>query len=291
MANELEGKVVLLTGGTEGIGKAAALALAQRGASLTLVGRKPEKAAQVVAELKAASGNPRVEPLLGDLSRLAEVRRLAAEFKARHGRLDVLVNNAGAAFRAPLLGPDGYELTFALNHLAYFQLTTALLDLLRSTPGARVVSTSSAMHTVGALDLERTPTSLEGPGWRAYGTSKLCNILFTRELQRRLEGTDASANCFHPGTVRTRFGAFGGDLGPLMNFGYALVRPFARTPEQGADTLVWLASAPEAAALKGQYVSDRRPVAPSRRARDPRLAEALWARSEQLCAEAVARPG
>ncbi len=280
---DLNGKVFLVTGATDGIGKAAAMEFARRGAALTLVGRNPAKTRQVLAQLRAASGNPNLDHLLCDLSRLADVRRAADEFKARHDRLDVLVNNAGATFRAPVMGPDGIELTFALNHLAYFQLTTALLDLIRKTPGARVVSTASAMQARGKLDLQKTPTSLEGPGWRAYATSKLANVLFTKELQRRLAGTTATANCFHPGTVRTRFGAFGSDLGLLTNAIYALAKPFSKTPEQGADTLVWLATSPDAASLRGEYVSNRRPVSPSGPATDTRLAEALWALSERLC--------
>lgn len=288
MAQDLTGKVFLVTGATEGIGKAAVTNFAKRGATVTLIGRNKEKTERVVNELKAASGNHNLDCLVCDLSRLADVRRAAEEFKAKHGRLDVLVNNAGATFKSPVIGPDGFELTFALNHLSHFQLTHSLFDLIRQTPGARVVSTSSGMQARGALDLQKTPTSLEGPGWRAYATSKLANILFTKELQRRLEGTTATANCFEPGTVRTQFGAFGSDLGFLMNLVYALARPFARTPEQGADSLIWLATSPEAASLRGEYVSNRRPVSPSSQARDPKLASDLWELSEKLCAEAAA---
>lgn len=143
---DLTGRTFLVTGATDGIGKAAATEFAKRGASVTIVGRNREKAERVLAEMESASGNRRLDLLLCDLSRLADVRRAALEFKASRSRLDVLVNNAGATFRAPVPGPDGFELTFALNHLAYFQLTTSLLDLSRNTPGARVVSTSSAMH-------------------------------------------------------------------------------------------------------------------------------------------------
>ena len=222
MSQDLAGKVFLITGATDGIGKAAAMDFAKRGASLTIVGRNKEKTEQVLAELRSASGNERLELLLCDLSRPADVRRAAEAFKAQHDRIDVLVNNAGATFRSPVMGPDGIELTFALNHLAYFQLTTSMLDLIRKTPGARVVSTSSAMQARGVLNLEKTPTSLDGSGVGAYAASKLANVLFTKELQRRLEGTTATANCFHPGTVRTRFGAFGSDLGVLLNVVYAL---------------------------------------------------------------------
>jgi NAD(P)-dependent dehydrogenase (short-subunit alcohol dehydrogenase family) len=289
MTQDLVGKVLLITGATDGIGKAAAMDFARRGATLTIVGRNREKSAHVLAELKEPSGNQNLDLLICDLSRMADVKRAAEEFKAKHDRIDVLVNNAGATFKPLVKSADGFELTFALNHLAYFQLTTALLDLIRKTPVARVVSTSSAMHARGALDLRKTPTSLEGSGTRAYATSKLANILFTKELQRRLSGTTATANCFHPGVVRSRFGAFGSDMGVLLNVVYALVKPFSKTPEQGADSLIWLATSPEAASLEGQYVSDRRPVTPSKQAMDPKLAADLWTLSEKLCAEAAAR--
>jgi NAD(P)-dependent dehydrogenase (short-subunit alcohol dehydrogenase family) len=285
MAQDLAGKVFLVTGATDGIGKAAAMEFARRGASLTIVGRSQEKTEKVFRELRAASGNERLDLLLCDLSRPADVRRAADEFKAKHNMLDVLVNNAGATFRKPTMGPDGIELTFALNHLAYFQLTISLLDLIRRTPGARVVSTSSSMQARGRLDVQKTPTSLEGSGPGAYATSKLANILFTKELQRRLSGTTATANCFEPGMVRTQFGGFGSDQGLLLNLVYALAKPFSSTPEHGADSLIWLATSPQAASLKGEYVSKRRPVSPQKQALDAKLAADLWALSERLCAE------
>lgn len=286
---DLAGKIFLVTGATEGIGKAAATEFAKRGATLTIIGRNREKTEQVLKELEAVSGNKNLDLLICDLSRLADVRRAAGAFRVKHDRLDVLANNAGVTFKSPVMGPDGFELTFALNYLAHFQLTSSLLDVIRHTPGARVVSTSSGMQVRGVLDLQKTPTSLEGPGWRAYATSKLANILFTKELQRRLEGTTATANCFEPGTVRTKFGAFGSDLGFLMNLVYALAKPFAKTPEQGAESLIWLSTSPEAASLRGEYISNRRPVSPSKQARDPKLASDLWTLSEKLCAEAAAR--
>ena len=285
MDTSLRGKTILITGATDGIGKAAARAFAQGGAHLTLVGRNPEKTARVREELILASGNPDIHSLICDLSRMADVKRAAEGFKGSHSRLDVLVNNAGATFRKPLPGPDGIELTFALNHLAYFQLTMALLDLLKATPGARVVSTSSAMQARGRLDLERTPTSLTGSGPGAYATSKLANILFTKELQRRLADTTVTANCFEPGMVRTQFGGFGSDQGLLLNLVYALAKPFSVTPEQGADSLIWLATSPEAAPLKGEFISKRKPILPQQQALDPRLAAGLWTLSERLCAQ------
>jgi NAD(P)-dependent dehydrogenase (short-subunit alcohol dehydrogenase family) len=287
MTQDLAGKVILITGATDGIGKAATTEFAKRGATLTIVGRNKQKTEQVLAELKAASGNQNIDVLLCDLSRIADVKRAAEQFKAKHDRLDVLVNNAGATFKTPTLGPDGFELTFTLNHLAYFQLTTSLLDLLRRTPGARVVSTSSGMQARGKLDLEKTPTSLESSGPGAYATSKLANILFTKELQRRLDGTTVIANCFEPGTVLTQFGGFGSDQGFLLNLVYTLAKPFASTPEQGADSLVWLATSPDATSLKGEYVSKRRPARPQKQALDTKLAADLWTLSEKLCEKAT----
>jgi NAD(P)-dependent dehydrogenase (short-subunit alcohol dehydrogenase family) len=291
MEHDLSGKVFLLTGGTDGIGKAAATEFARRGADLTILARNEAKAERVVSELKMHTGNDRIRYLLCDLSRMADVRRAADEFKLRPDRLDVLVNNAGATLRNPMLGPDGIELTFALNYLSHFLLTLSLLDVIRGTKNARVVSTSSAMQARGTLDLNITPTSVDGPGWRAYATAKLATILFTMELQRRLAGSTATANCFEPGMVRTQFGGFGTDLGFFLNLVYAIARPFAKTPQQGADSLIWLATCPEARPLMGQYISQRRPAIPAKQARDPDLALQLWVMSEALCARALSPAG
>lgn len=280
---DLDGRVMLVTGATEGIGKAAALNFARRGARLTIVGRNAEKTARVLEELKAASGNADLDALLGDLSKLADVRDVAAKFKAKHDRLDVLVNNAGGIFSKPQTSAEGYELTFAVNHLAHFQLTVALLDLIRATPNARVISTSSHAHRVGNVDLATTPTTHRG--FKTYATSKLANILFIKELARRLEGTTATANAFNPGYVHT--GIMKNDASAaftlLLNVSGRL---FARTPEQGADTLVWLATAPECGALRGEYVSDRKKATVASQALDAKLATELWALSERLCAAA-----
>lgn len=286
MKQDLIGKIILVTGATNGIGKAATTEFAKRGASVTLIGRDQEKTEQIVNELKASTANPNLDYILCDLTKLADIRLAAEEFKSKHDRLDVLVNNAGATFKKPVLGPDGYEITFALNHLAYFQMTTALLDLIRKTPNARVVSTSSSMQARGKLDLAQTPYNTEVSGPRAYGTSKLANILFTKELQRKLEGTSAVANCFEPGMVNTSFGAFGTDQGWFINLVYKLAQPFAVTPEQGADSLIWLATSAEAASLKGQYISKRKIAKPAKQALDDKLATDLWILSEELCEKA-----
>ncbi len=282
MEKDLTGKVFLVTGATEGIGKAAAREFAQRGATMTIVGRNREKTEAVLAELKQEGGGQPLLAIIGDLSRIAEIRRVAAEFKAKHDRLDVLVNNAGAVFNRHLTTPDGFEMTFALNHLGYFLLAHELEDLLRKTPGARVVSTSSGAHRMGRIDLDdiaRRPSGRSGFG--VYGDSKLANILFTRELARRLADAGVTVNCFHPGFVQTRFGLDnGGFFGGSIKFAASL---FARTPEKGAETLVWLATSPDAAKVSGEYFHDKKVARTSAAARDDAMARKLWEMTAQLC--------
>jgi NAD(P)-dependent dehydrogenase (short-subunit alcohol dehydrogenase family) len=267
---------VILTGATRGIGRAAAIELARRGAEVAVIGREPDRVRET-AEEAGAHGH------VADLARMDEVRRLAAELLDHYPRIDVLANNAGAMFTARHTTPDGYEQTFALNHLAPFLLTNLLLDRLTES-GGRVVTTSSDAHRGGLLDLDDLQS--EHGRFRAiqvYGTTKLCNILFTRELQRR--NPAIAANCFHPGVIRTGFGK---NDGALVRIGLTLAGPFLRSPESGASTLVWLALDPAAGELRGQYVEKQRPVQPSAQARDDRLAAELWQRSEQLAAPAHA---
>lgn len=281
MSDSLKGKTFLVTGATEGVGKAAAHHFAQRGGSVTLVGRNPEKTARVVSQLKSATGNNEVDYLLADLSSIAQVRAVADAFRARHDRLDVLVNNAGAVFKSREVTVDGLERTFALNHLSYFQLTVRLLDLLQRAPGARVVSTSSGAHAVGKMDLDAVATRERYSIPAAYADSKLANVLFTRELARRLAGTGVTANCFHPGWVASGFALNnGGFIARLLS----VVAPvLARSPEQGADTLVWLATSAEAAAWTGEYFSNRAVRRTAQRGQDSALAARLWELSERLC--------
>jgi NAD(P)-dependent dehydrogenase (short-subunit alcohol dehydrogenase family) len=272
----------LLTGATEGIGKAAGRVFTERGATLALTARNREKGQRLVAEWQAATGNERIELFVGDLSKLADVRAVAKAFRARHDRLDVLANNAGALFTKYALSPDGFEMTFALNHLSYFLLTHELVDLLERTKGARVVSTSSAAHRSGKIDLDtiaRRPS--KKVGFPTYCDSKLANILFTRVLARRLAGTGVTANCFHPGFVRTGFGHNdGGFMSAAIAVSSAL---FARTPEKGAETLVWLATSAEAASHTGEYFHDCAVGRTAPLASDDALADGLWTLSEKLC--------
>ena len=282
MNGDLADKVILLTGATEGIGKAAARALARRGATLVLVGRNERKAEAVRAELaQARGGDEGLEVLLGDLSKLADVRAVAASFRASHDRLDVLANNAGAVFSDYRVSADGFEMTFALNHLSYFLLTHELLPLLKATAGARVVSTSSGAHMRGKLDLATVAKRAGRAGFSAYSDSKLANVLFTSELARRLAGSGVATSCFHPGFVAT---GFGHDTNAFMASAIKLSAAlFARTPEKGAETLLWLATSPEAAGARGGYYFDRKPGRTSSRAKDDALAAGLWALSEKLC--------
>src|SRR5215207_6225037 len=214
-------KIILITGATNGIGKAAALELAKQGNTVVIVGRNPAKTQATVEEIKQQSGNSAVEGLIADLSSLADVRRLADEFRQRHSRLDVLINNAGALFAERELTVDGYEMTFAVNHLAYFLLTNLLLDLLKASAPARIVNVASDAHkgmkiNFDDLQLEKNYGGMMGP---AYGQSKLANILFTYELARRLAGTGVTVNALHPGLVRTGFaGNMGAVAAATINF-------------------------------------------------------------------------
>jgi NAD(P)-dependent dehydrogenase (short-subunit alcohol dehydrogenase family) len=287
MPEDLADKVFLVTGATMGIGKAACREFARRGATLGIVGRSREKTERVRTELVADSGNDRIEPFIGDLSQIAEVERIAADFRTRHQRLHVLVNNAGAMFTERRESADGFELTFALNHLAYFVLTQELWGLLADTPGARVVSTASAAHEAGVIDLQDIAYATKSySGWRAYGASKLANILFTRELARRAGGRFI-ANCVHPGWVATGFALNNRGVMPMLIrlFGSVL----ARSPAKGAETVVWAATSPEAARLNGEYLHDCSVARASDLARDDALAAGLWELSERLVASAHAR--
>ncbi len=266
--------VVVITGATRGIGQAAAVELARRGAELSIVGREPDRVRTVAEQAKATGGGAPVHEHVADLSRMADVRGLAEQLRAQHDHIDVLANNAGALFASRRLTPDGFEQTFALNHLAPFLLTNLLLDRLA---GGRVVTTASDAHKTGLLNLSDLQSESSYAAMRVYGTSKLCNILFTRELARR--APSLHANCFHPGVVRTGFGKNDGSIWKVLT---TLGGPFFRSPERGARSLVWLALSDAAASLNGEYIEDEKVVAPSAQAQDAELARELWERSAEL---------
>ncbi len=281
-------KVVLLTGSTAGIGMEAAHQLAQLGATLVCVARNEQKAKSLVDTLRSDTGNDDVSYLIGDLSRPAEVQTVACAFLEQHQKLDVLFNNAGAMFTSRQLTPDSLERTFALNHLSYFVMTVALLDALKGAPAARVVSTSSAAHGRGHLgyldDLQSERWKFGGG--RAYGDSKLANIWFTVELARRLEGSQVTTNCFHPGFVASQFLRNNGFIGSLL---MTLSRPMQRSVAQGADTGVWLATSDEVAGETGGYWFDRKRRKGTRAARDPQAPGKLWSESERIVSELLGK--
>jgi len=285
---DLDGRVVLLTGATDGVGRAAATEFAARGAMLTIVGRNEAKTERTAEMLRKETGNVAVDFLIGDLSVLSGMRGVVTEFRARRRRLDVLVNNAGAFFQRHAITADGIEQTFALNHLAYFVVTTELFSLLRETPAARVVNTASTVYRLGRLDFEQMATRSYGAGFhagfRAYCDSKLANVVFTRELSRRLAPFGVTANCLHPGFVRSRL--FREATGPWRYaVGNPLAARIARTPERAADTLVWLAASEAAGSCNGEYFVDRAVTPVSRRVQAAALGSRLWALSERLVSQ------
>ncbi len=266
--------LVLLTGATRGIGRAAAVELARQGAEVALVGREPERVKAVAQEARAAGSGAPVHEHVADLALMADVRALAEEVHGSYEHIDVLANNAGALFASRKETSEGLERTFALNHLAPFLLTNLLRDRLA---GGRVVTTASDAHKSGRLDLDDLQSEKSYAAMRVYGTSKLCNILFTRELAKR--APELHANCFHPGVVRTGFGKNENGIWKVLT---TLAGPFFRSPQRGARSLVWLSMSAEAATLNGEYVQDEKVLAPSAQAQDDVLAEGLWEHSAQL---------
>ena len=279
------GKTVLITGGTSGIGKATAVALAAMGANVVVVGRNPERGEAAVEEIKAQSHSEPVELVLADLSLKSEVRRLAKEFLERYDRLDVLVNNAGLVQSKRNETPDGIETTLAINHLAPFLLTNLLLETLEQSAPSRVITVSSEAQRWGNMDFEDLQSRRKYRGFPVYGMTKLANIMFTYELAERLSGTGVTANCLHPGSVGTNFGQ--NNRGPMALF-FRTFKPFMRSPEQGADTLIWLASSPEVDGVSGKYFSDRKEIEAKKVAYDPAARRRLWEISEDLTGLKVA---
>ena len=278
----MRGRVCLVTGATSGIGKASAARLASMGAAVGVVARNPAKGKATAAELRSSDAEDRVQLFVADLSSQADVRRLAEDVLRRWDRLHVLVNCAGGYWAHRRVTADGLELTFALNHLAYFLLTNLLLDRLIESAPSRIVNVTSAAQSMGRIDFEDLQGERGYRGQAAYNQSKLANVLFTYELARRLEGTGVTVNCVHPGVTRTRFG----QEDPNPNFATrwltSAAKPFMRTPEKGADTAVWLAAAPEAETISGKYFHDRKPRRSSRRSHDKEIAQRLWEVSSRL---------
>jgi NAD(P)-dependent dehydrogenase (short-subunit alcohol dehydrogenase family) len=275
----MQSKICLITGATSGIGLVTARSLAQQGATVVLVGRNPERTAAIVSRIQQETGNPQVDCLIADLSAQAQVHQLAEEFRRRFTRLDVLLNNAGAFFSKRHVSVDGIEMTLALNHLAYFLLTHLLLDTLKATPAARIVNVASDAHRKAQFNFADPQGAQRYRGWPAYCQSKLANLLFTYELARRLADTDITANAVHPGFVATRFGHNNRGLVALF---IGLAQFTALSPEQGAETLLYLATSPEVVGITGTYFVRKRAVESSRESYDQAAAQRLWQLSIDL---------
>jgi retinol dehydrogenase 12 len=291
MQETMKDKVVVITGATSGIGQVAGETLAGMGARIVQVARDRGRGEAAWKRLRECAPGVAHTLHYADLSRLSEMKRVAREIAAAEPRVDVLINNAGAMFGSRQVTEDGLELTFALNHIAYFVLTHGLRERLVASAPSRVVSTASDAHQGAKLDFDDLQSvrayrggffqwlRYGGPGFKVYGRSKLANILFTRELARRLAGTGVTANCLHPGFVATRFGD---QSGGLISFGIRIAKRFALSPQQGAETLVYLASSPEVARVTGKYFCKCRPATPTQEAQDDATAERLWVETARL---------
>ena len=284
----MTGKNVLITGGTGGIGRAAAIGLASLGARVGITGRDRVRAERAAVQIARESGNPAVDVFVADMSSQAEVRSLADEVLAAYPRLDVLLNNVGGFWAHRHVTADGLEHTFALNHLAPFLLTSLLLERLKASAPARIVTVSSGAQSMGRIDFEDLMGEGKYSGQRAYNQSKLANVMFTYELARRLEGTGVTATVLHPGMTSTGFGAedTARGWGPII----AVMRLFMKKPEQGAETSVYLASSPEAKAFTGQYFASSTPKVSHKASYDRATTARLWQVSADLVGLAVVAP-
>jgi NAD(P)-dependent dehydrogenase (short-subunit alcohol dehydrogenase family) len=279
MRSDVHGKVIVITGATSGIGRIAAYQLAAEGARLVLVARDQTRADETLAHLRERGPKQVHRAHIADLSRLSEIKRVGSEIAAAEPRVDVLINNAGNIFGRRALTEDGLERTFATNHVAFFVLTLLLRDHLIAAAPARIVNTASAAHRGEKLDFDDLQCEKGYQPQSVYGRSKLCNILFTRALARRLTGTGVTANCLHPGFVRTNLGQrHGGPFGNMVR----MAMLFAGTPERGAKTVVYLATSPAVADVSGGYFVDCHPATPSAQAQDDASAERLWTATAHL---------
>ncbi|WP_165224254.1 SDR family oxidoreductase [Aquisphaera insulae] len=275
----MQGKVCVVTGASAGIGFITARELVRQGARVIGVGRSPERCEAAARRIREETGSRAIEYLIADLSSQADIRRLASEIRAKVPRLDVLVNNAGGIFLTRQTTVDGLELTFALNHLAYFLLTNLLLDHLKANAPARIVCVASAAHRGVRLEFDDLNGEKRYSPWRAYQRSKLANLLFVRELARRLDSSGVTVNALHPGYVKTEIFRADGIRGWILRRAAEL---FAITPERGAETSIYLAVSPDVEGVSGKYFDRKRPIETSSAARDDEAAKRLWHVSEEL---------
>lgn len=276
----MKGKVCLITGATSGVGKATASKLAEMGATVIGVGRDSFRCADASSDIRNSSANPSVEYLVADLSNQDQVRQLARDFKAMFKRLDVLINNAGAFFLRRKLSPQGIEMTWALNHLNYFLLTNLLLEQIKASAPARIVNVASGAHYRGNIHFDDLNLEKGYNGWKAYSQSKLANVLFTYELVRRLDDQSVTVNSLTPGFVATRIGH---NTGPILKNLVSLVQKLGgQTPEEGAETITYLASSPDVPGITGKFFIDKKAVKSSPISYDQETAQRLWESSESM---------
>lgn len=286
--NDMQGKVCLVTGATAGIGQATALLLARRGATVVGIGRNPAKNDTSTQMIQTETGNPSVEYLLADLSSQKEIRDVAQQFQTKYERLDVLINNAGATFAKQQKSVDGIEMTLALNHLGYFLLTNLLLDSLKASAPARVINVSSSLHKLGKIRFDDIPLNHGYSRAKAYQRSKLANIVFTYELARRLCNQEVTVNAMNPGLVATNVGnSAGGSAEKMKGF---VDKIAGMTPEEGAQTIIYMATAPELLGVSGRYFVKETSIPSSKRSYDLELGRQLWALSESLTKQNVETP-
>jgi NAD(P)-dependent dehydrogenase (short-subunit alcohol dehydrogenase family) len=278
MAESLAQRLAVVTGASSGIGLHTAIGLARTGMRVVMAGRDRSRIKAARRLVGERSGSDRIDIALADFSRLGDVRRLADEILAEYGRLDVLVNNAGLCSPHYRFSADGFELTFAVNHLAPFLLTNLLLDRLKASAPARIVTVASEAHRRNRIDVGDLTRPRDWTMMRAYGRSKLCNILFTRALASRLDPNEVVATCLHPGVVATGIGQRGG----LTELGWRVLKPFMISPEKGAETPVFLATAPDGKFFHGGYAIRKVLTQPDPAALDGGLARRLWEESARL---------
>jgi NAD(P)-dependent dehydrogenase (short-subunit alcohol dehydrogenase family) len=275
----MNGKICLVTGATAGIGLITSRVLAEKGATVIAVGRNKEKSDTLVTNIKNLTRNPNVEYILADLSSQKDIHNLVVEFTNRYERLDVLVNNAGAIFNKRLMTVDGLEMTFALNHLNYFLLTNLLLDAIKATSPSRIINVSSDAYKGMKIDFDDIQGEKKYSFMKAYGQSKLANILFTYELARRLDGSGVTVNALHPGFVATNFGT---NMSGILNFFIRVAHLFAISPEKGAETMIYLATSSEVENVSGKYFYKKKEIQTSPESYDENTAKKLWQISSDL---------